>query len=207
MEGGTRLNAALHGAWYLGGTAFDGLVGQSYRTYKDTLFPAAAGLRDRVSDVVARGTFSPTKWLDLTYRTRLDAKTMATRMAEAVGSVGTSRLRVTGGYTYSTFNPYTYYDQAPPPPARSAYFTARHEASIAVSTGWENYRFSGFARRDLATNRMVAYGDDLIYEDECFILDLRFSRRYTTYLNDNGATAVLLQFVFKTIGQFGYRAL
>ena len=207
LEGGSRLNAAIHGAWYLGGTTFDGLVGQSYRTYKDTLFPAASGLRNQVSDLVARGTFSPTGWLDLTYRTRLDARTMATRMVDTVASVGTSRFRISGGYTYSNFNPTTYYLQAPPPPINSAFYTPRNEVSFAASSGWDKYRVSAFARRNLATNQMVAYGGDLIYEDECFILDLKFNRRYTTYLYESGATTLLLQFTFKTIGQFGYRAL
>ena len=202
QTGGTRLNAAIHGAWYLGGTAFDGLVGQSYRTYKDTLFPAASGLRDQVSDVVAR-----TKWLDLTYRTRLDAKTMASRMVDTVATVGTPRFRVSGGYTYSVFNPYTYYVQAAPPPVGSPYRTPRNEVSLAASSGWDKYRVAAFARRDLASNRMVAYGGDLIYEDECFVLDLKFNRRYTTYLYEHGATTVLLQFTFKTVGQFSYRAL
>jgi LPS-assembly protein len=207
LEGGTRLNAALHGAWYLGGTTFDGLFGQSYRTFKDDLFPVQSGLRNQVSDYVARGTFSPTKWLDLTYRTRLDAKTGATRMADSTASVGGQRLRVTAGYSYSSFNPYAYYVQAPPPPVGSAYYMARNEASLTVTSGWEKYRVVGFARRDLANNQMVAYGGDLIYEDECFILDLKFNRRYTTYLYENGSTTLLLQFTFKTVGQFGYRAL
>lgn len=207
QEGGTRLNAAIHGAWYLGGTAFDGLVGQSYRTFKDNLFPAASGLRNQVSDIVARGTFTPTKWLDLTYRTRLDAKTGATRMVDAVASAGVPHLRVSGGYTYSVVNPYTYYLQAPPPPTGSAFYSPRNEVSLAVSSNWERYRISAYARRNLATNQMVAYGGDLVYEDECFILDLKFARRYTTYLLDNGATTLLLQFTFKTVGQFGYRAL
>ncbi len=207
QEGGTRLNAAIHGAWYLGGTTFDGLVGQSYRTYKDNLFPAASGLHDQVSDLVARGTFAPTKWLDLTYRTRLDAKTSATRMVDAVASVGTPRFRVSGGYTYSAFNSYNYYLQAPPPPAGSPFYSPRNEVSFAASSAWDKYRISAFARRNLATNQMVAYGADLIYEDECFILDLKFNRRYTTYLYENGATTLLLQFTFKTVGQFGYRAL
>ena len=60
LEGGTRLNAALHGAWYLGGTLFDGLVGQSYQTGTDNMFPVASGLHDSVSDIVARASFSPT---------------------------------------------------------------------------------------------------------------------------------------------------
>ena len=44
LDGGVRANVGLHGAWYLGGTTFDGLVGQSYRTNKDDLFPEASGL-------------------------------------------------------------------------------------------------------------------------------------------------------------------
>ncbi len=207
LEGGVRVNAALHGAWYLGGTTFDGLVGQSFRDHRDDLFPAASGLRDRASDIVARGTVSPTKWLDLTYRTRFDPKTLATRMIDGVGSLGTDRLRVSAGYTYSTVNPYGYYDQVAPPPVGSSYYTPRHELSIALSTRWDAYRFSGFARRDIATNQMVAWGGDVVYEDECFVLDLRVSRRYTHYLYDNGATEVLFQVLFKTIGQVGYRAL
>ena len=54
---------------------------------------------------------------------------------------------------------------------------------------------------------MVALGGDGIYEDECFILDLRLFRRYTSIDGDNGSTTVLFLLTFKTIGQFGYRAL
>ena len=54
---------------------------------------------------------------------------------------------------------------------------------------------------------MITFGGDAIYEDECFVFDLRFYRRYTSVNNDNGATTVMFLFTFKTIGQFGYRAL
>ena len=207
LEGGTRANVGLHGAWYLGGTTFDGLVGQSYRTGKDNIFPEASGLHDRVSDIVARGSFAPAPWLDLTYRTRLAKDTLATRFADAVATVGVEKFRLSAGYTYTSFNPYTYYDQAPPPPAGNAYYFPRNEATIGVSSKWGDYRFSGYARRDLAKNEMVAAGADAIYEDECFIFDLRAFRRYTTINGDNGATTVLFLVTFKTIGQFGYRAL
>ncbi|HEX2942376.1 MAG TPA: LPS assembly protein LptD, partial [Rhodopila sp.] len=94
LDGGVRLNAALHGAWYLGGTTFDGLVGQSYRTTKDNLFPVSSGLYDQVSDIVARATFAPTQWLDLTYRTRLDKTTLATHFADAIASAGVQKFKV-----------------------------------------------------------------------------------------------------------------
>ena len=54
---------------------------------------------------------------------------------------------------------------------------------------------------------MVIFGGDLVYENECFIFDLRFYRRYTSFNNDNGSSTVVFLITFKTIGQFGYRAL
>ncbi|HET6609502.1 MAG TPA: LPS assembly protein LptD [Rhodopila sp.] len=207
LEGGTRANVALHGAWYLGGTTFDGLVGQSYRTNKDNLFPAASGLHDQVSDIVARLSFAPTQWLDLTYRTRLDKSSLATHFADAVASVGGPKFRVSAGYIYTNFNPYTYYDQPPPPPVGNAFYFPRNEVSIGVSSSWGHYRLNGYARRDVSSNQMVDWGGDGIYEDECFIFDLRVFRRYTSLDGDNGSTTVLFLITFKTIGQFGYRAM
>jgi LPS-assembly protein len=209
MEGGVRANVAMHGAWYLGGTSFDALIGQSYRTEPDNLFPVASGLHGPVSDVVGRVTFAPTEWFDVTYRTRLDHATFETRMADALASVGGPKFRLTGGYIYTTFNPYQFYDQPPPPPTNNStgFYTPRDEVTLGASTAWDRYRLSGYARRDLSTNQMVTVGVDAAYEDECFIFDIRFNRRYTSYNGDNGSTAVLFQLTFKTIGQFGFRAL
>jgi LPS-assembly protein len=207
LEGGTRLNAALHGAWYLRGTLLDGMVGQSYQTGTDNLFPAGSGLHDSVSDIVARASFSPAPWLDLSYRTRLDKQTLNTRMGDATMSLGTNKLRLIGGYLYSTFDPFFFYDTPTPPPPTSGFFAPRNEATALLTSGWGHYRFSLSARRNLATNQMVYYGATAAYEDECFIVDVRFNRRFTTLLNDHGSTALLFYFTFKTVGQVGYRAI
>ncbi len=207
LEGGSRANVALHGAWYLGGTTFDGLIGQSYRTNKDNLFPQASGLHDQVSDLVGRLSFAPTNWLDMTYRTRLDKTTLATHFADATVAVGGPKFHVNAGYIYTNFNPYTYYDQVAPPPSGSPYYFPRNEVTIGAGSNWGNYRFTGYAQRDVAANRMIAWGGDAIYEDECFIFDLKLFRRYTSLNGDSGSTTVLFLLTFKTIGQFGYRAL
>ena len=208
LDGGVRANVALHGAWYLGGTTFDGLIGQSYRTTKNNLFPEASGLHDQVSDVVARASFAPTSWLNLTYRTRLDHKTFATRMADALATVGVPKFSVTGGYIYSTFNPYTLFDQPPPPPAGNAFFTPRNEITLGASSNWGQVPVQRLgAAQPAELNQMVAVGADAVYEDECYILDLRFYRRYTSYNGDQGATTALIQMTFKTVGQFGFKAL
>lgn len=208
LEGGTRLNAALHGTWYLGGTTFDGLIGQSYRTNKDNLFPEYTGLHDQVSDIVARASFAPTSWLNLTYRTRLDHRDLATRMADALVSVGVPKFNVSAGYLYTTYDPFTLFDQPAPPPSDSAFYTPRDEITMNVGSNWGRYRFTGFAIRNLTSDQMVAWGGDAIYEDECFIFDAKLYK-YDTALpgEPSGATVLLFQLTFKTIGQFGYRAL
>ncbi len=207
LEGGVRANMGLHGAWYLNGTSFDGLVGQVFRTTEDNNFAVTSGLHDKVSDIVGRATFAPTDWLDFTYRTRIDHRNGVTRMADAIGSVGGPRLRVNAGYLYTTYDPYNFYDQPPPPPASTDFFIPRNEITLGATSSWGHYRLAAYGRRDLATNQMVALGLDGAYEDECFIFDIRFNRRYTSYNGDSGATTILFQLTFKTIGQFGFRAM
>jgi LPS-assembly protein len=207
LEGGSRAVAGLHTAWYLGGTTFDSLIGQSYAAAKDNNFPEASGLHDQASDVVARATLTPTPWLDLTYRTRLDHTNLATRFADATTAVGNSLFRVTGGYVYTTFNPYTYYDQAPPPPVGNAFYFSRNEITLGAESRFDHYHLAANVRRDLATNQMIETGASASYEDECTIFTLSYDRRYTSVGGDHGATAIIFQITFKTIGQFGYHAL
>ena len=169
LEGGVRANVALHGAWYLGGTTFDGLIGQSYRTTKNNCSPRLGPARPGVgrrrprhlrADRLARPDLShaarpqersppgwPTRW----HR----------RRAEILGH---RRLHL------HHLNPYTFFDQPPPPPAGNAFFMPRNEITLGASSNWGKYRFSGWARRNLQTNQMVAVGADAIYEDECYIL-------------------------------------
>jgi LPS-assembly protein len=128
-------------------------------------------------------------------------------MADALATVGGPKFSVYGGYTYTTTNPFTLFDQPQPPAASSAYYVPRNEATIGFSARSGNYRLSGWARRDIQSRQMIATGVDAAYEDECYIFDLQFFHRYIPYNGDNGSTSVLLLVTFKTVGQFGYRAL
>ncbi len=83
----------------------------------------------------------------------------------------------------------------------------RNEGTVGFSSSLGKYRFSGWARRDLQSNQMVSAGADAVYEDECYILDFKFARRYTSFNGDGGDTTLLIQMTFKTIGQFGFKAL
>ena len=206
LEGGVRAAGALRGAWtFPSGAKLEGLVGQSWRLQRDTAFPAATGLRDTASDIVSKVAFTPASWLDLTSRQRFDRKSFQPRFADALVSVGTERLRVTGGYIYTTSNPFLMFDSAA---GLTATTKPRNEgtASVAARVN-EFWRVSAYARRDVQSGKGVSDGMRLTYEDECFVFDVSLSRRHTSINDDRGATLLLFQVTFKTVGQFGFNTL
>ena len=73
------------------------------------------------------------------------------------------------------------------------------------------WQISAFGRQDIQLNRPVALGVSAMYEDECFIFETRFVKRYAEDPATGdfypGATVLLFRFGFKTIGDFGLRAL
>ena len=205
-DGGLRANVALHANWsFSGSQQIDALVGQSYRQHVDQSMIPLTGLENHVSDVVARTTYTPAGWLDFTGRTRVNPNNGDITFADGLTSFGTPLLRFNAGYIYDQRNPYTLYDATNyTPTLPAAYFVPRDEVEFGVNGRTGPYRFSGFARRDIKNNQMVAVGARGTYENECFIFDANFFRRYTSILGDNGDTTILFTVTFKTIGQIGF---
>jgi LPS-assembly protein len=147
---------------------------------------------------------TPVPGADLTVRNRFDHRDLALRYAEVVGNAGPRLLRVSAGYIYTNNNPYTYYDTAPtgvvPGPPRN-------ELTLGASTAFGHWRFDGSGRGDLQTDQLVSLAFGGAYEDECFIFDAHFYRRYTSFNGDHGDTAVMIQITLKTVGEFGFHAL
>ncbi len=208
FEGGLRANVGLHAEWTVGGTDIDTLIGQSYREHLDKSLPLLSGLNNHVSDVVARATITPASWFDMTARTRVDPRNGDIRFADAVMSAGNPLFRPNLGYFYSSTNPYFLFDQSPatvPPTGYPAsYFIPRDEITLGASSAYGPYKFSGYVRRDLTLSKLVGIGAHGTYEDECFIFDVNFFRRYTSINNDHGGTTILFQVTLKTVGQFGF---
>ncbi len=117
------------------------------------------------------------------------------------------KLRITAGYLYSTFNPYTYYDTPPPPAAGHGLLHAARRDHARRLDDVGSLPGSVYGRRNLSTNQFVSVGAEGAYEDECYIFDVKFFRRYTSVNNDSGSTTVLFQITLKTVGQFGFHAL
>jgi LPS-assembly protein len=199
-----RANVALHGAWWFSGQQLDALVGQGYRTHKENAFPVGSGLQGTTTDVVSHLSYTPNQYFDLTTRQRFDHHNFDVRYVDALATVGPSYLRLSGGYIFSSDNLYTYYESAP---SGTLPTTPRNEITLGASTSYGRWKLNASMRQDVATGQMVSVGFGGSYENECFIFGADFSRRYTSVNGDSGATIVLLQVTFKTVGTFGYHAM
>jgi LPS-assembly protein len=208
FDGGLRANVGLHTNWKIGNTTIDSLVGQSYREHLDNSVPIGLGLDHHMSDIVARATIIPASWFDMTARSRVSPRNGNINFAEAIASAGVPLLRVSAGYMYSSTNPYGLFQQSPttqlPTGYPASYFIPRDEVSLQASTQFDRYKLSAYARKDLTTGKLSGVGMHGTYEDECFIFDVNFYRRYTSFDNDNGGTTLLFQITLKTVGQFGF---
>lgn len=203
LEGGVRGALGLRAQWmFPGGAQIDGMVGQSYRAKANPIFTEASGLRDKVSDVVARQTFTPNAFLDITARERFNNKTFNVRFADAIATAGPEYLRVSAGYVYSYNDPFSIYDQ-PPTTTRTA---PRSEVAAGISTHYGSWRLSAETRHNVELGKIVAVGAVATYEDECFIFNARFFKRYTSQLGDSGDTGLLFTITLKTVGEFGFHA-
>jgi LPS-assembly protein len=205
LEGGPRAAAALHGAWYFpNGQQIDAQIGQAWRTHDDNAFPVGSGLNGTVSDVVSHVSYIPNSWFDVTTRQRFDPHTFDLRFFDGLVTGGPSWLRLSTGYLYSAYNPYLYYDTIP---TGNLGDTPRSELTAAAATGYGPWKVHVSARRDLHNDSMVSATAGASYEDECFIFSIDFYRRYTSVDFDSGASTILFQVTFKTVGTFGFHGL
>jgi len=205
IEGGSRVDYAMHAAWYLpGGELLDGIIGQSYRFHKDDVYLPDSGLNDNISDIVGRATFKPSPYLNFTYRTRLSHDDLGARMIDATGSVGPAALNFTGGYLYTSTNPYTLYDQSAIP---AAYYVPRREVTAGLATSFGAYNFAAGTQRNLETGKFDQASFSAGWQNECAAVNLIFNERFTSFNLDDGDTTLLIQLTFKTLGNVGFSAL
>jgi LPS-assembly protein len=205
LEGGARVDYALHAAWYLpSGALLDGLIGQSYRFHKDNVYLPDSGLTDNASDYVAHLIIQPVPLFNLTYRTRLSHDDLGARLIDATANFGTQTLNLSAGYLYSTTNPYTLYDNPVPGPD---YFTPRHEVTANLAANFAGYSLAAGAVRNLTTGGFDSANFDVGWQNDCFGINVVYYKRFTSYNLDHGNTTVLLQLTFKTLGTVGFSAL
>jgi len=203
QEGGTRVDTALRGAWdFPNGGQVEGLIGRSFRLTDDHVSPyVGSGLDRRASDYVARLRVAPTTWFDTIGRVRLDGERITERrLADTVANLRLGAVTLSAGYLYSPPLPFL-------TPTR-----ARDEVSLGVSAQvTENWRFSVTGKYDLGLGRPVLLQGTAGYEDECFIIETRFIKRFAqdpaTQNLYPANTVILFRVGFKTLGDYFFRAI
>src|SRR5665213_304788 len=99
LDTGQRVDYGLNlGAYGNNGGSYRMLIGQSYRAEENSFIPPGSGADTRLSDVVGRVTLSPSSYLDLIYRFRLDKATLSNRLQEVGLSAGPTDFRVNANF-------------------------------------------------------------------------------------------------------------
>lgn len=203
QEGGSRVDAAIRAAWYFpNGGQVEGLLGKSYALSNPSWNPyPLSGLQDRWSDNVARLRVAPVSWFETMGRVRTTTdQPFNVTFTDVVSTISLGRVSLSGGYL-----------DAPPVP-----YLNPSQRRLEVSTGIfarinDNWRVGVSGRYDLKLDRPVLIQANLVYEDECFLIDGRFIKRYADNPSTGqlypGNTILLVRIGFKTLGEYYFRAI
>ncbi|MGG5817236.1 LPS-assembly protein LptD [Falsiroseomonas sp. HW251] len=200
QEGGTRMDAALRGAWlFPNGGQLEGLFGQSWRTSVQDQFPVNSGLQGKTSDYVGRVRLAPVPWFEVLGRARLDNESWQPQLWDLSSTLFGTGYSVTAGYLFA-------------PAAANNSYPQRNEIGLGGSLRInENWRIGGFGRYDIQAGTPASAFASLVYEDECLVFEARYRRSWAEDPSTNqpyaGGTILLLRVTLKTIGDFGIRAL
>ncbi|MBK1659772.1 LPS-assembly protein LptD [Paracraurococcus ruber] len=210
QEGGTRVDTALRSAWdFPNGGQLEGLVGRSYRLDDDFQREnpyANSGLDKRASAWVARMRLAPTPWFDAVTRVRTNGEQpFSTQLSDTSANLTVGPATFSVGYLYSVPLPYLV-------PEVGGRIRSREEVSVGVSGRIGQYWRAGITGRyDLKIDRPVLLSGFAGYEDECFILEGRFIKRFAqdpaTQSLYPASTIVLFRIGFKTLGEYFFRAI
>ncbi len=191
VEGGQRVVYGLRTGFFgkKGGSSTL-TVGQSYRFRDSSTFPSGSGLEDQLSDIVASLQITPTPFIDLLYKTRLDHDSLRARRTELSTIVGPPALRLNLDYVF--------FD-------RNSVFSDREEVTAGMSSQITDQWSARIAtRRDLtAEGGTLSYGGSLVYECDCANFELVYNRTFTRDRDVPPVESLLFRITLKSLGQFG----
>jgi LPS-assembly protein len=192
-DGGQRVDYGVEWSAYgAEGGAVSAFIGQSYRFSASEDFDPGSGIQDDRSDVVGRLDLAPIPELDLTYRFRLDSRTLEPHRNELHLRAGPPDLNLQLSYIFLDDETATreFGDR------EEIYARLRGQ----IADGWSG---TMFARRDLELDRFLSYGVGLTYENWCLAIGAELRREEYDDEEIDPETKVLLRITFKTLGGLG----
>jgi LPS-assembly protein len=162
-EDGVRLNVAGRASilWDDGRRA-TALIGRSFRTKENTVFPERSGLRDKASDWVVAFNAQPMPGISTFARARLDGKDFGIHRLEAGANVATKYGSGSVRYLTDDFD-------------INGVRRENLDLSGEVYVG-KNWGVLAFGSRDMQRNAWVVRDYGVFYRDDCLRVDVVYRR-------------------------------
>ena len=180
-------------------SAFSAFAGQSYRVHGDSAFPDGAGLREGPSDYVGRVRYRYGSYFDAFYRFRLDQDDLSVVSNDVTANFGVDPARFTVSYLKQDY------------PTRADFDTSPDSEIEQISLGISSRISRDWAVNVSTTHSLIKHdggplslSGNLTYEDECFLFRIVGTKDYTTDRDAEAGWGVMMQLVFKTIGDAGF---
>lgn len=218
LDTGQRVDYGLKAGLYdKDGGNYHFLIGQSYRAQANTFLPPASGAAERLSDIVGRVVLSPSSYLDLIYRFRLDKSTLANKTQEVGLSVGPQNLRV--GLNYLLVPPQQANDVVTDiANGESVLLGKRQQLSIYATAKLTQYwSLIGSETINLTNSSNLVNGVltpqsnstslyanlSAVYQDECMSFIATITQSGIRSGDVTPGVSVLFSIVFKNLGEIG----
>ncbi|MBC6440343.1 MAG: LPS-assembly protein LptD [Rhodospirillales bacterium] len=192
VEGGLRINYGLRiGAFGFGGGRSELLIGQTWRERDDNTFAPESGFDGHFSDYVGRLVISPSRYVNLLYRFRIDDEEFSFKRSELGVRVGSERAVL--GVAYIRLDEAAGNVVDTDGTREQIMTTAR----LQVQDEWV---LSGDWREDLQGGGTISYSGAITYENECIAITGRAERRLTSNIGIDPETVLFFTVELRTLG-------
>jgi LPS-assembly protein len=218
LDTGQRVDYGLRlGLYDKSGGDYRLLIGQSYRAQSNPFLPPGSGAAQRLSDVVGRFVASPSSYLDLIYRFRLD-KTNLRQSTQEIGlSAGPQNLRIGANYFFA---PAQQLDEIVSDPVtnQTILYGKREQLSFNIKAQLTRYwALAGSQTLNLTDSVNLINGVPLsqsagtsvyatlaaIYQDECMAFIGSITQSGIRNGDVKPGVSVMFNVVFKNLGEIG----
>ncbi|MCC6472084.1 MAG: LPS-assembly protein LptD [Alphaproteobacteria bacterium] len=191
VDGGTRgIYGLKTGLYHSSGSYATTFFGQSYNLRTNEQFTEGSGLAGHRSDYVARVEMSPHPWFDVITRFRLDKDEFTIRRNETIAVVGPPILQLQGSYIRA-------------PSTQFSNGQVQQAAGYLSSKIDQNWTVHVNGLRDLNEGNglgWINYGAGALYQDECFIFDVRWLRTFTANQEVAAGDTIYFKLTFRLLG-------
>jgi LPS-assembly protein len=208
VESGQRINLGARATADWGdGHQISFIVGRTFRAEPDPAFDTASGVAGTSSDWVTAINFTPVDWFTAFSRERLDANTFTIRRSDTGVYLSDGRDSLNLRYSYNvsgyqiTAEPGGVVNGVTLPLNYVSTIAPTEDASVSGQIFFtQHWGVSANVTRDLVENIFPVEQLDLIYQDECFRLDVLYNHNQTFGTVIGTSNAITVRLTLSTLG-------